>query len=132
MGLEITSTTRADTKPTYTSATTAAASVAVADGEFACFVGATVGTNLEAFNGLIRCANALREADWPNPVTLELSSAMYDTKTGILTVANGAAPTLTEDVVAVLRGLDYAPAGFSCSAHVRRMAEVYLEADKAA
>jgi len=133
MGLEITSTSRTDTKPNYTVATTVAASVAVADGELVVFIGATIQTQLEANNGVLQCIQALRENDWPNPTTLQFASAMYDTKTNILTVATDAVlPTLTEDVVAVIKGLDYSPAGVSSSAHGRRMLEMYLEDDKAA
>ena len=133
MGLEITSTSRAQSKPQYTVATTAAASVAVADGELVVFVGSTVQTQLEAFNGLDTCTEALRDNDWPNPTTLQFASAMFDTKTKILTfVADGALPTLTEDVVAVIRGLDYTGPAESCSKYTIRMAEIYLEQSKAA
>jgi hypothetical protein len=133
MGLEITSTSRADTKPNYTVATTAAASVVVADGELVVFVGSTVQTQVEANNGILQCIQALREIQWPNPATTTFASAVYDTKTNVLTVEpGGALPTLTEDVVALIRGLDYSPAGCSSSAHGRRMIEMYLEDDKAA
>jgi hypothetical protein len=133
MGLEITSTSRSQSKPQYTVATTAAASVAVADGELVVFVGSTVQTNVEAFNGIGVCVAALRENDWPNPTTLQFASAMFDTKTKVLTVQpDGVLPTLTEDVVAVIRGLDYTGPAESCSKYVSRMAELYLENSKAA
>lgn len=133
MGLEITSTSRAQSKPQYTVATTAAASVAVADGELVVFVGSTIQTPVEAFNGIDNCTAALRDNDWPNPVTTQFASAMFDTKTKVLTfVADGALPTLTEDVVAVIRGLDYTGPGESCSKYTIRMAELFLENNKAA
>jgi hypothetical protein len=74
---------------------------------------------------------ALREQGWPNPVTLQLSYAQYDTVSHTMTVGNGAAPTLAETDVAVLQGLDFTAAGDSNSPHVRRMAELYLESAKA-
>jgi hypothetical protein len=133
MGLEITSTARSQSKPQYTVATTAAASVAVADGELVVFVGTTVQTNVEAFNGIGVCVDALREKGWPNPTTLQFASAMYDTHTKTLTVVeDGALPTLTENVVAVIRGIGYTGPGQSCSKYVIRMAELYLENSKAA
>ena len=133
MGLEITSTARSQSKPQYALATTAAGSVVVADGELVVFVGTNVQTNVEAWNGISTCTDALRDNGWPNPTTLQFASAMFDTKTQTLTfVADGAAPTLTEDVVAVIRGLNYTGPGQSCSKYVKRMAELYLESDKAA
>lgn len=132
MGTEITATADHNTKPNYTVATTAAASVAVADGEFVAFIGASVGSRLEAYNGLEQCRMALREEGWPNPVTTQLSYAQYDTVSHVMTVGNGAAPTLAETEVAVLQGLDFTVAGKSNSGHVRRMAEQWLESTKAA
>lgn len=132
MGMEITATADSDTKPNYSVATTAAAVVAVADGEFVAFIGDSVGSKVEAYNGLEQCRMALREAGWPNPVTLQLSYAQYNTVTHTMTVGNGAAPTLAETDVAVLQGLDFTVAGDSNSPHVRRMAELYLESSKAA
>ena len=132
MGTQVTAVDDSNTKPNYAVTTPLAAAVAVADGEFAVFVGSAVGSQIEAHNGIIQCIQALREAGWPNPITLELSYAVYDTVLHQLTVGNGAAPVLTENDVAVMQGLDFTAGGKSNSAHGRRMAELYLETVKAA
>lgn len=132
MGTLVLSTATHDTAPNYAVTAPLAAAVVVGDGELGVFIGANLTDRVEAYDGILRCLHALREAHWPNPVTTELSAAMYTVGTHTLAVSNGAAPVLTENAVAVLRGLDYAPAGSSSSAHVRRMAGTYLEAKKAA
>jgi hypothetical protein len=132
MGTQVTAAADHDTKPNYTVATVVAASVAIVDGEFAVWVGNTVNINLDAYVGLIRCGQALREAGWPNPVTAEFSAATYDPITGILVVTNGAVQTFAEGQVAVMQGLDFTQSGDSNSPHVRRMAESFLESAKAA
>jgi hypothetical protein len=132
MGTLVTSTSQADSKSGFVVTTPLAASVVVADGSLASWVGATVSTNVESYNGLGTCKEKLREAGWPNPVTAELSAAVFNTKTQVLTVTNGIAPTLTEDDVAVLQGLDYTPAGVSNSPRAQAMSELWLEIDKVA
>lgn len=133
MGTQVTADDRSNTKPNYTVATVAFGAVAIVDGEFAVWVGDSVSTNVEAYNGLLKCVQALREAHWPNPLTTTFNSAKYSTTTHTLTVALGAAlPTVAETDVVVLQGLDFTPAGVTNSPHVRRMAEMYLESDKAA
>lgn len=127
MGTLVTALLKEDTKPDYTVETVAAGSVAVADGEFAVFVGSNQDPQTIMNAGKQKCLQGLREAHWPNPVTLEFSSAVYKITTGTLTVANGAAPTLTEDDVAVLQGLDFNFAGSSNSGHVHRLFEKALE-----
>jgi hypothetical protein len=127
MGTKVLAAADHNTKPNYVVSTVVAASMAVIDGQFAVWIGATVITQLDAYNGLLQCAQALREADWPNPITTEFSTAAYDTQTGILTLTNGAAQTITEDQVAVVQGLDFTQGGDSNSPHVRRMQESWLE-----
>ena len=127
MGTKVLAAADHNTKPNYVVSTVVAASVAITDGQLALWIGATIGSQLEAYNGLLQCSQALREASWPNPVTSEFSAAAVDTKTGVLTLSNGAAQTFTEDQVAVMQGLDFTPAGVSNSAHVRRMQEKWLE-----
>ena len=127
MGTKVLAAADHNTKPNYVVSTVVAASMAVLDGEFAIWIGATVITELDAYNGLLRCSQALREAGWPNPVTLEFSAAAFDTQTGILTVTNGAVQTFTEDQVVVTQGLDFTQGGDSNSPHVRRMQELWLE-----
>ena len=128
MGTLVTIADSTDSKSQYTVATVAAGSVAPADGNLYLFVGASISSPLEAFNGAVsQCLQALREAHYPNPVTTQFSSAVFDTITGVLTVANGAAPTLAEDEVAILQGLDFAREGDSISRHIKRAAEAYLE-----
>ena len=111
MGTLVKATADHNTKPNYAVTTPLAGAVAVADGEFAVFVGSTVGSQLEAYNGIEKCMEALREAGWPNPITSQLSYAHYDTVQHDITVGNGVAPTLTEDMVAVLQGLDFTVEG---------------------
>lgn len=127
MGTKVLAAADHNTKPNYVVSASTAALMAVLDGEFAIWIGATVITQLDAYNGLLQCSQALREIDWPNPVTLEFSTAAYDTRTGILTVTNGAVQTFTEDQVVVTQGLDFTQSGDSNSPHVRRMQELWLE-----
>lgn len=129
MGTLVTAAADHNTKTNYSIATVAAGSVAPADGNLYLFVGATADCPLEAFNGAVaKCRQALREAGWPNPVTLQFSYATYDLSTYTLVVGNGAAPTLTENQVAVIQGLDFVNGGKSNSAHVKRMFGRYREA----
>jgi len=121
MGVQVTATADSNTKPNYTVATVLAASVAVADGEFAVWVGATISDQLVAFDGVRMCKQALREAGWLNPTTGVVIEAIYDTQT------QNIVDTLTEDCVAVIQGFDFTPAGVSNSAHSVRMAEKWLE-----
>lgn len=132
MGTLVTSTSRTDSKSQFVVTTPAAGAVTVADGAFAAFIGATVQTNVEAFNGLETCKEKLREAGWPNPITGQLSAVVFNTATQAYTVTNGAAPTLTEFDVALLQGLDYTPAAVSNSPRAQAMAEAFLDNDKAA
>jgi len=127
MGTKVLAAADHNTKPNYVVSTVVAGSMAILDGQFAVFIGATIATQLEAYNGLLQCSQALREADWPNPVTLEFSTAAYDTRTGILTVSNGAVQTFTEDQVVVTQGFHFTQPADSNSAHVRRMQELWLE-----
>ena len=121
MGTQVTATADSNTKPNYTVATVLVASIAVADGEFAVWVGATISDQVVAFDGIRMCKQALRELGWPNPLTLAVSEAIYDTQLQAFTV------TATEDCVAVIQGFDFTPAGKSNSAHSARMAELWLE-----
>jgi hypothetical protein len=128
MGTQVTAALKSDTKPNYTVATVVAASVAIVDEEFAIWAGDTIASQLEAYNGLLQCSQALREAGWLNPTTLQFASAAYNTVTGVLTLdLDGALPTLAETDVCVLQGLDFAYDHESNSAHVRRMQESWLE-----
>jgi hypothetical protein len=131
MGTKVLAAADYNTKPNYVVSTVLAASVAIIDGQFAVWVGNLVNINLDAYAGLVRCGQALREAGWPNPVTDEFSAATYDPITGILVVTNGAVQTFTEEQVAVMQGLDFTQSGDSNSPHVRRMAESFLESVKA-
>jgi len=129
MGTLVTAAYDYNTKPNYTIATVAAGSVSPADGNLYLFVGTTADSQVEAYDGMVaKCRQALREAGWPNPVTLEFSYATYDLSTYTLVVANGAAPTLTENQVAVIQGLDFSVGAKSNSTHVKRMWERYREA----
>lgn len=134
MGTQVTVSSRHDSSPSFTVATVAAAAVAVADGELALWVGDSVTSPLEAYVGLEHCLEALREAGWPNPVTIENSYAIYDTADQTLTVDNGAAPSFDsgETEVAILQGFDFINDGASNSAFVESMMESYLESAKAA
>ena len=127
MGTKVLAAAKENTKPNYVVSTVVAGSMAVLDGEFAIWIGATASTQLESYNDLLQCSQALREAGWPNPVTTEFSTAALDTKTGVLTVTNGTAQVLTEDQVAVVQGFDFSFPHESNSAHVRRMQESWLE-----
>ncbi len=133
MGTQVTATADTNTKPNYTVATVVAASVAIVDGEFAVWVGADITTQLEGYDALTLCKQALREADWPNPGTGVFNSAFINTITNVLTVALGAVlPTLIESDVCVLQGFDFTKSADSNSGHAKRMAESYLESAKAA
>ena len=127
MGTKVLAAAKYNTKPNYVVSDVLAASMAVLDGEFAIWIGATASTQLESYDDLLQCAQALREAGWPNPVTLEFSAAAIDTRTGILTLTNGVVQTFTEDQVAVMQGFDFSFPHESNSAHVRRMQESWLE-----
>jgi hypothetical protein len=128
MGFQVTAADKSNTKPNYTAAIVVAASVAIVDGEFAVWVGDAITAQVDAYNGLLQCSQALREAGWDNPATTVFNSAVYNTKTGLLTLALGAVlPTLGEADVCVLQGLDFSYAHESNSAHVRRMQETWLE-----
>ena len=133
MGTKILSTQDSDTKPNYIVSTVAAGSMSIGDGEFASFIGSTVSSNLESFNGLEVCKDKLRESGWGNPGTGTFNSVVFDTKTQAVTIATEAAlPTLTEDDVAIIQGFDYTGPSDSNSPHSVRMAELYLESAKAA
>jgi hypothetical protein len=133
MGTKVLAAADTDTKPNYTVSTVLAASVAIIDGQFAAWVGNAVTTNVEAYNGLGRCKEALREQDWPNPTTGIFNSAVFNTITGVLTVALGAIlPTVAETDVCILQGLDFTQAADSNSGHAQRMSESWLESAKAA
>jgi len=121
MGTLVTSTASYQTKPQYTVETVAFGLVAVADGEFASFIGADISAQVVAWDGLETCKEALRETGWPNPTTGVVVEAIYDTVTQSLT------DTLSETCVAVIKGSDYKPAGFSCSPDAMREAEKWLE-----
>lgn len=127
MGTLVKSTAKEDTKDAYALTSPAAAAVAVADGELAVFVGANQDPQTIMAAGFQKCLQALRDAHWPNPVTLQLSAAVYKITTGVLSVTNGAAPTLTEDDVAILQGLDFNYAGSSNSGACHKLFEVALE-----
>lgn len=127
MGTQVVAADRSNTKPNYVLSTVAAASVAPADGNLYLFVGATIATQLNGKTGQRMCMQALREASWPNPVTAEFSWATYETVTNTLTIGNDAGPTLTENMVAYIQGLDFTPAGVSNSAHCKRTFELVLE-----
>jgi hypothetical protein len=133
MGTQVTAALDSDTKPNYTVATVAAASVAIVDGEFAIWVGDLAPINMDGYVGLTQCWQALREAGWGNPATTTFNSAKYSTIDGALTVASGAVlPTVLETDVTIIQGFDFTPAGVSNSAHSRRMTESFLESAKAA
>lgn len=125
MSTLVKATSHTDTKPNY--AVTDPPVPAVADTEFGIFVGTGVQSNVEAWNGLNTCSEALREAGWPNPTIGTVSYATYDTLLHRLLVGNGVPPPLPPPVVAVLQGMDFTVAGRSNDTHVQRMAEVYLE-----
>jgi hypothetical protein len=127
MGTQVVAANRSNTKPNYVLTTVAAGSVAPTDGNFYLFVGSTIATQLNGKTGQRMCMQALRQESWPNPVTLEFSWAAYDTVTNTLTTGNGAAPTLTEDMVAYIQGLDFTPAGVSNSAQCKRTFELVQE-----
>lgn len=128
MGTLVTSKKVADTKPQYAVETVAAAAVAVVDGELAVFIGTVALSQVAKINGIIKeCRQALREAKWPNPVTLEFSAAVYTVTTGALAVTNGAHPTLTENDVAVIQGFDFSRDHYSNSTTVVRLTEKGLE-----
>jgi hypothetical protein len=127
MGTLVTAAAKEATKPQYTVETVLAGSVAVLDGEFAVFIGANQDPQTIMNAGKQKCLQALREAHWPNPVTLEFSTASYDITTGSLTLSNGAAQTLTEDDVAIIQGFDFNRAESSNSGHVHRLFEAGLE-----
>ena len=133
MGMKLLSALDSDTKPNYVTSTVAAGSMTIVDGQFAAFIGSTVSSNLESFNGLEVCKDKLRESGWGNPGTGTFNSVVFDTKTQAVTIATDAAlPTLTEDDVALLQGFDYTGPSDSNSPHAVRMAELYLENSKAA
>jgi len=121
MGTQVLSTARYETKPQYVVSTVAFGSVAVGDGEFASFIGANAADQVEAFNGLEKCKERLREAGWPNTGTGVVVEAIYDIKVKAFT------DTLSEDCVSVIKGSDYTPAGVSCSTVALRQAELWLE-----
>ena len=127
MGTLVTAAAKEDTKEAYPVESPAAAAVAVADGELAVFVGANQDPQAIMGAGFQKCLQAIREAHWPNPVTTEFSAAVYTITTGTLAVSNGAHPTLTENDVAILQGLDFNTAGSSNSGHCHRLFETALE-----
>ena len=121
MGTQVLSTASYMTKPQYTVTTVAFGSVAIGDGEFASFVGADVTDQVVAYNGLGVCKEKLREAGWLNPTTGNVVEAIFDTVTQNIT------DTLSATTVAVIKGFDYKPAGFSCSPDATRQADLWLE-----
>lgn len=130
MGVLVKAVANHNTRPNYT--VTDPPAVSVADGEFAIWIGENLVNRVEAYNWVLRCLYALREAHWPEPITAEVSAATFVPATQVLTVTNGALPAITANNVAVVRGFEFSTAGSSSSAHVRRMLGVYLEAQKAA
>jgi hypothetical protein len=133
MGTLVTATANHNTKSNYATATVAAGAVSVAQVTLGLFVGTATGAPLEAYNGLLRCAAALREAGSPNPDSAwKVSAAVYDCVAHQLAVSNGDPPTLAETDVAVIQGMDFTTGGDSNVSHVRRMAEHFLESAKAA
>jgi hypothetical protein len=127
MGTLVTAAAKEDTKEAFTVESPLAAAVAVADGELAVFVGANQDPQTIMNAGFQKCLNALRDAGWPNPVTLEFSAAKYTITTGTLVVSNGAHPTLTENDVAIVQGLDFNYGGSSNSGKCHRLFETALE-----
>jgi hypothetical protein len=127
MGTQVVAANRSNTKPNYVLSTVAAGSVVPTDGNFYLFVGDTIATQLNGKTGQRMCMQSLRESSWPNPITAEFAWAAYETVTNTLTTGNGVAPTLTENMVAIIKGFDFTPAGVSCSAHSKRTFELVLE-----
>ena len=121
MGTQVLATADYETKPQYVVSTVAFGSVAVGDGEFASFIGANAANQLEAYNGLEKCKEKLREAGWPNPGTGVVVESIYDVLLQQFT------DTLSEDCVAIIRGSDFTKVSDSCSGHAQRQAELWLE-----
>ena len=127
MGTQVLAALQGDSKPNYVLSTVAAGSVVTADDNFYLFVGATAITQLNVKTGLTECANKLRELGWPNPVTTEAAWASYETVTDTIAFGEGLDPTLTENMVAILKASGFTPAGVSGSKHSIRMYEKVLE-----
>ena len=128
MGILITARNDSDTKPNYALTAPLAAGVSLNDGQLATWVGTTAGVQLEKTTGVLRCLQALRERDWPNPGLGVFNVAQFDTKTHVLVVTLSAVlPTFTEDTVAVLQGADFTKSADSNTGHVRRMNESWRE-----
>jgi hypothetical protein len=127
MGTQVLAALRSDTKPNYVLSTVAAGSVVSADGNFYMFVGSTAATQLNAKTGQRMCMQALREADWPDPATTEAAWASYETVTNTLATGSGVDPTLTENMVAIIKASGFSPAGVSASTHSKRTFELILE-----
>lgn len=123
MGTQVLAAADSNTKPNYVVSTVAFGSVAIGDGELAVFVGANIVDQVEAYNGLTKKAlQAIREAAWPNPASLSVTESIYDV------IAKASTDTLSEDTVAIILGSGFTTvSGASSSAHVRRMAELWLE-----
>lgn len=130
MGVLVKATANHNTRPNYVVSDPPV--VAVADGELAIWIGANLTDRVEAYNLVLRCLQALREAHWPEPITGEVSAARFAPTTGTIVVTNGTIPAMDANNAAVIRGFEFSTAGSSSSAHVRRMLGVYLEAQKAA
>jgi hypothetical protein len=132
MGTLVTSELRTDTKPNYViDASITPAAIAVVATELAAWVGNTFSCRVEMTDGLEVCKDKFRESGWPDPTPTFFNTVSVDTKTGAVTIVlSGAHPTLTEDDVAVIQGTGYAPDGFSNSAQVTRMSELFLEYGK--
>lgn len=129
MGTLIKATSDSDTKPNYAVTTSTAAAAAVADGELALFVGDSTGNRLETYNAIVKhVRQAFREAGWPQPAgTGQDLSVIYTVPTQEFSQA-----ALAETDVALIMGFGFTPAHDSGSAHVQRMAELWLEQSKAA
>lgn len=128
MGTQVKAVADHNTKPNYATSTVAAGSVAIVDGEFAIFIGSTVPAQVAGWAGLTQCMQAMREAGWIDPTTLQFASAVYNVVTSVLTVVtDGAHPTLTEDDVAIIKGFGFSTSFDSCSTHTKRLFEKALE-----
>lgn len=131
MGLAISVTTDNEQKPSYTSATVAAAAFTLADADLSLWIGASITlTKMEAINAIRNCLAYIRENGTTTPTGANESYAeVASTRKNEVNGAFNAAATIPEEAkVGIWYGPDFQQAaGASISPHVERLIEKYME-----
>ena len=111
MGTSLKSTALEDTKPDYTQATEAAAALVVGAAELKVWFGSSLTDTGRIIEGLKQCADALREAGYPDPGAGDEVVALFTPDSGspnVVITNQAALPSFAETEVAILIGAGYA------------------------